>query len=159
MHLSDQPLAQRQRRQAIQSVLECPNVVEDLPLVLGLDEELRFSGEHVRERGLRSFDPRARNGLPAEVRPDQKVGIREASSEPGQCAHSAVSFGELEDGAPGELDLARQRLRREGPVGGVALSNANRASNLRSGVARRVHDKKLTISLAVPPRMTSCLAY
>jgi hypothetical protein len=52
-------------------MFECPNVIEDLTLILGLDEELGFSGEHVRERRLCSLDPRAGDCLPAEIGPDQ----------------------------------------------------------------------------------------
>jgi hypothetical protein len=80
VHLSDQSLAQGQRRKAAQSVLESANVVEDLTLVLGLDSELCLGGEHVAERRLRTFDPRTGHSLPSQVRPNQKVRIRQAGS-------------------------------------------------------------------------------
>src|SRR5438105_39282 len=147
VQLTDQTLAQRQVRQASHAVLQSTHVVEDLALVLGFDAELRFCREHLAQRRLGSFDPRARDRLAAKIGLDQEVRVGQAHADPGKFAQGAIRLREEVDDTCAQHDLAREPLGRKGPIGGVTLADANGAPDLRRLIKVRVYDKTYRIFL------------
>jgi hypothetical protein len=131
MDLPDQPQRERQLRQALQSVVHRPHIVDDVLHVTRQAASLwtDLECEDILQRALCSLDLGTEHRLTPDIHGDEEIWIRQHARDTVQTSERLVCLGEQRKhgGIDAERWVRRQGRGDEGPVAGRLFHIAARA--------------------------------